>query len=81
MENDHTSLEYEDKADSEESHESNRNTLYLTYTSTNLTSVNDYLRICPPDYTYCFALWRQTVSGNQMEKQGNIYNIKFFYSI
>lgn len=28
------------------------------------------LRSCPADYTFCFALWRQTENTTVMEKQG-----------
>ncbi|XP_075161443.1 kinase protein wishful thinking [Haematobia irritans] len=34
------------------------------------TEATIHLRICPPDYTFCFSLWRKTANGSKIEKQG-----------
>ena len=27
-------------------------------------------RVCSPDHSFCFSIWRQTANGSQIEKQG-----------
>uniref|UniRef100_A0A1I8NWV1 receptor protein serine/threonine kinase n=1 Tax=Stomoxys calcitrans TaxID=35570 RepID=A0A1I8NWV1_STOCA len=34
------------------------------------TDATIHLRTCPPDYTFCFSLWRKTANGTKIEKQG-----------
>ncbi|XP_073840824.1 kinase protein wishful thinking [Musca autumnalis] len=29
-----------------------------------------HLRVCPPEFTFCFSLWRKTANGSKIEKQG-----------
>ncbi|XP_011290781.1 bone morphogenetic protein receptor type-2 [Musca domestica] len=29
-----------------------------------------HLRVCPPEFTFCFSLWRKTENGSKIEKQG-----------
>ncbi|XP_067646680.1 uncharacterized protein wit [Eurosta solidaginis] len=47
----------------------NLNALDIEATPTEAAAV-PHRRVCQTDYTFCFALWRQTRNGTRVEKQG-----------